>query len=171
MAREPAGIAIASPTFTSRETLASTRSSIRAVSLDMRVSVCRPITEFGETTSSSKIFCGGSGARCGSGARRRSFESSIGLAETVSPGAVEEAGDPGAPGNDVAGGCETVVVGHERSSAGAGGSGRRVTTRGDWGAAAGARRGVSAGVAFPAASLLDAAAARETLSSMTASVS
>src|SRR5262245_45449156 len=60
---EPAGIAILSPTLTSRDTFASTRSSTLAVSLDSRVSVCSPITEFAETTSSSNVFCGGSGAR------------------------------------------------------------------------------------------------------------
>ena len=68
---------MASPTFTSRVTLASTRSSIRAVSLEMRVSVCRPITEFGDTTSSSNTFCGGSGARCGASSVRLNPQSAF----------------------------------------------------------------------------------------------
>ncbi|PYQ69219.1 MAG: hypothetical protein DMG04_29125 [Acidobacteria bacterium] len=62
IARAPDGIATRSPTLTSRVTRASTRSSTRAVSLEIRFSVCRPITESRETTSSSNCFCGGSGA-------------------------------------------------------------------------------------------------------------
>ena len=72
IAREPAGMATRSPTFTSRVTRASTRSSTRAVSLEIRFSVCRPITESEETTSSSNVFCGGSDARGVSCAARSS---------------------------------------------------------------------------------------------------
>ena len=52
-AREPAGIATRLPTLTSRVTRASTRSSTRARSLVTVVSLCRPMTESAETTSSS----------------------------------------------------------------------------------------------------------------------
>ena len=66
IARAPAGIATRSPTFTSRVTRASTRSSTRAVSLDTRFSVCSPITESAETTSSANVRAGGSAGRTGS---------------------------------------------------------------------------------------------------------
>src|SRR5262245_54919483 len=62
-ARLPAGIATWPPTRTSRTTWASTRSSTFDRSLLSDVSVCRPMTESAATTSSEKVFAGGSGAR------------------------------------------------------------------------------------------------------------
>ena len=109
IAREPAGIAMVSPTFTSRVTLASTRSSIFAVSLEIRVSVSRPMTEFADTTISSKTFCGGSGARGDS----KTGRSSTGATDTMLSGAAA-----GELGSEVVCDGDGVFVGHDRSSAG-----------------------------------------------------
>jgi hypothetical protein len=95
-----------SPTFTSRVTFASTRSSIRAVSLEIRFDVSRPITEFADTTSSSNTFCGGSDAR---------GDSNAGRSSTVA--ALLSAVAAGEFGTDAAGDCDC-VLGHGRSSAG-----------------------------------------------------
>jgi hypothetical protein len=98
-------MAILLPTFTSRVTFASTRSSIRALSLEIRFVVSRPITEFADTTSSSNTFCGGSSARGDSSAGRSTVAAA--LLSAVA------AGEFGADAGD----CDC-VLGHGRSSAG-----------------------------------------------------
>src|SRR6185295_13344760 len=102
MAREPAGMATRSATFTSRVTRASTRSSTRAVSLVTVVSLCRPITESRETTSSSNVCCGGGGG-AGASATRSTVSVRAGDAATCSGAGVVGAAGAGVTGRDAAG--------------------------------------------------------------------
>src|SRR5689334_24231209 len=89
-------MATRSATLTSRVTRASTRSSTRAVSLVTVVSLCRPITESREITSSSNVCCGGGGG-AGASATRSTVSVRTGGAATGS----------GAGAGDVAGGKAT----------------------------------------------------------------
>ena len=80
----PAGIAIRSPTRTSRVTRAITSSSTRARSLEIDVSTWRPTTEYADTISSSNSGTAGSAARIGSGTGGRTGSSAGGVTFCVS---------------------------------------------------------------------------------------
>src|SRR4051812_26698299 len=117
--RDPAGIATWPSAMTSRVTLASTRSSIRARSDEIAVSTSRPITEAaGRTTSRNS---GTAGAGGGSGARAGSWTGSTCWLATLAG-----AGRSGVVGAGAAAGRGSAGAFVFRALDGAGAASRRV---------------------------------------------
>src|SRR2546427_5070651 len=111
------------------------------------------MTESAETTSSSNVFCGGSGARAGSCAARSSACEAAALVSVVA----EPAGVGGEGEFDVAGGgVGPLLLGQLRSSVG-GASCRCVLAGGDFVSRAALRAGASGRLAAAGAAVFDVA--------------